>query len=88
MSLGGNSPARQSMLRTSMPTGCGVLCVRPAKNGDQIGAAPPTVRGVSPLRLELPHVGLSQVACQCPLLALLGHPNCTDECPLSGVKRT
>ena len=25
---------------------------------------------------------------QCPLLALFGHPICTDECPLSGVKRT
>jgi hypothetical protein len=25
---------------------------------------------------------------QCPLLALFGHSNCTDECPLSGVKRT
>jgi hypothetical protein len=23
-----------------------------------------------------------------PLLALFGHPTCTDECPLSGVKRT
>jgi hypothetical protein len=55
-----------------MPTGCGVLCLLPAKNGDQIGAAPPTVRGVSPLRPELPHVGLSQVPCQCPLLALSG----------------
>jgi hypothetical protein len=24
----------------------------------------------------------------CPLVALLGHPTCTEECPLSGVKRT
>ena len=24
----------------------------------------------------------------CPLLALFGHPTCTDECPLSKVKRT
>jgi hypothetical protein len=23
-----------------------------------------------------------------PLMALFGHPTCTDECPLSGVKRT
>jgi hypothetical protein len=23
---------------------------------------------------------------QCPLLALFGHPTCTDECPFSGVK--
>jgi hypothetical protein len=22
----------------------------------------------------------------CLLMALFGHPNCTDECPLSGVK--
>src|SRR5262252_3628575 len=25
---------------------------------------------------------------ECPLLAQSGHHNCTDECPLSGVKRT
>jgi hypothetical protein len=28
------------------------------------------------------------LARECPLLALFGHPTCTDECPLSGVKRT
>jgi hypothetical protein len=25
---------------------------------------------------------------RCPLMALFGHPSCTDECPLSRVKRT
>jgi NADP oxidoreductase coenzyme F420-dependent len=40
MSPGGNSPARQSMPRTSTPRACGVLCPRPTKTANRNGAAP------------------------------------------------
>src|SRR5215470_4897568 len=55
MSLGGNSPARQLMPRTSMPRVCGVLCLRPPKSVLRNGAAPRTAPVVSPLQLEAPH---------------------------------
>ena len=31
---------------------------------------------------------MHMLQCMSPLVALFGHPTCTDECPLSGVKRT
>ena len=58
MSPGGNSPARQSTLRTSMPKVCGAHYLRPRKNGPQIGAAPQRAPAASPPPLEALHVGL------------------------------
>ena len=49
---GGNSPARQSIPRTSTPRVCGVLCLRPKKTVLRNGAAPRTAPEVSPRQLE------------------------------------
>jgi hypothetical protein len=48
------------------------------------------VVSIKPLVTALPAPAVRSLLsfAECPLLALFGHPPCTHECPLSGVRRT
>jgi hypothetical protein len=46
------------------------------------------IRGLRLLGASKAHILIEDVAHRCPLLAQSGHAVCTDECPLSGLKRT